>query len=58
MRKRTILTSVVFILALAWSVNAHAESGDMSSGWNSFWHGVGHFAHNAMPWNWHEWAGK
>ena len=61
MRKRTLLFGVILILAVAWCMNAYADTAAASGGntaWENFWNSVGGFFYNALPWNWGNWAGK
>ena len=58
MRKRTLMIGVVLVLAVAWCMNAYAADGGGVSAWQGFWNSVGGFLYNALPWNWHSWAGK
>ena len=58
MRNKMLLVSTVFVLALAWTVTAYAGDSGTSTGWNNFWGAIGGFFYNALPWNWHNWAGK
>ena len=55
MRKLTLVLGIVVVLAVVCCMNAYADDG---SGWHNFWGAVGGFFYNALPWNWHNWAGK
>jgi hypothetical protein len=57
MRNRTLMVSVIFVLALAWCVTAYAATGEVSA-WQGFWNSVGGTLYNALPWNWGNWVGK
>lgn len=56
MRKRMMLVGILVVLAAAVSSNAYAEGG--TTAWQGFWDSFGGFLYNALPWNWHNWAGK
>ncbi len=62
MRNRLLLTSFIFVLAIALCTTAYAggEGGTCAVGeaWTGFWNSVGGFLYNALPWNWSSWAGK
>ena len=57
MRKRTLLVSFIFILALAYCVNAYAGD-NANCPVQGFFHSLGGFLYNALPWNWGNWVGK
>ena len=57
MRKRTLVMGFVFVVAMAYCMNAYAAEG-ASAAWHGFLDSVGGFLYNALPWNWGNWAGK
>ena len=58
MRKRTLLVGILFVLAVAYCVNAYAADAAGTTAWQGFWNSVGGFFYNALPWNWGNWVGK
>ena len=58
MRKGTVLAGLIFVLAIAWCLNAYASATD---GNNTFFpdmfNSLGSFIYNLLPWNWGKWAG-
>ena len=54
MRKRTLMLSVILVLAVAWCVNAYAADAEVTA-WQGFWNSIGGFLYNALPWNWGSW---
>jgi hypothetical protein len=57
MRKKAMLLGFALLAVAALSSNAFAD-GEATDSWTGMCNSVGGFFHNAMPWNWHEWAGK
>jgi len=57
MRKRTLMVSVILVLAMVCCMNAYADNGGTTA-WSGFWNSVGGFFYNALPWNWGNWVGK
>ena len=58
MRKRTLLVGIIFVLAMAWTLNAYAGVGGENCPIHGFFSSVGGFLYNALPWNWGNWVGK
>ena len=56
MRKRMLLVGFVFVLAMAWSMNAFA--GGENCPIHGVFNSIGGFLYNALPWNWGNWFGK
>ena len=62
MRKRTLIVSFIFVLAVAWCINAYAAwvtyNTPPVTAWQGFQNSVGGAINNALPWNWGKWVGK
>ena len=56
MRKRTVMIGVFLFLAVAWCMSAYAA--EEVTACQGFWHSIGSFLYNALPWHWGNWMGK
>jgi len=57
MRRRSLLVSLLIVLALGWCMNAYADAGKPNTFFWDLLNGVGGFFYSALPWNWGSWAG-
>jgi len=59
MRKKMVLSGLVLVLVLAWSMNAFADgaAGKPNTFFQDFFSSFGTVIYNLLPWNWGSWAG-